>query len=169
MTKLPADMVILCAAIESQQDAGEVAHTLAINRKADGFFLERHPKMDPVITMTDGIYVVGCCQGPKDIPDTVSQASAAAAQVLALITKGKVELEANTAVVDEAVCSGCRTCNPLCPYTAITFDEEKKVSSVNEALCKGCGVCVANCPSGAITGRHFTTEEILAETEGVLA
>jgi len=168
-TQVVADMVVLCTAIETQQDAGKVAQTFSISQKADGFFLERHPKMDPIATMTDGVYVAGCCQGPKDIPDTVSQASAAAAQVLALITKGKVELEAGTAVIDEALCSGCRTCNTLCPYAAITFDEEKKVSNINEALCKGCGVCVAACPSGAISGRHFTTEQLVAELEGMLA
>ena len=164
-----ADMVILCTAIEMQQDADNVAHVFSLNRKADGFFAERHPKLEPVQTMTDGIYVVGCCQGPKDIPDTVSQASAGAAKVLATITKGKVELEANTAVIDEALCSGCRICDFLCPYSAISFDDEKKVCNVNEALCKGCGVCVAACPSGAITGRHFTTEQIIAEIAGALA
>ena len=118
--------------------------------------------------MTDGIFIAGCCQSPKDIPDTVAQASAAAARALAMISKGKVEIEAATAVIDEELCSGCRICNDLCPYSAISFDEEKKVSRVNEASCKGCGVCVAACPSGAITGRHFTTEEIMAEIEGVL-
>jgi len=169
VSQVIADMIVLCTAIETRQDAGKVAQAFSISQKADGFFLERHPKLDPVATMTEGVYVVGCCQGPKDIPDTVSQASAAAAQVLALITRGKVELEASTAVIDENLCSGCRTCNLLCPYTAITFDEEKKVSTINEALCKGCGVCVATCPSGAITGRHFTTEQLMAELEGVLA
>jgi heterodisulfide reductase subunit A len=168
-TQVIADMVVLCTAIEAQQDAEKVAHTFSISRKADGFFLERHPKLDPVATMTDGIYVVGCCQGPKDIPDTVSQASAAAGRVLALITKGKVELEASTAVINEADCSGCRTCNLLCPYNAITFDGEKRVSIINEALCKGCGSCVASCPSEAITLKHFTTEQIVAELEGMLA
>ncbi len=163
-----ADMVVLCAAIEPQQDAGKLAHTFSVNLKADGFLLERHPKLDPVATRTDGIYVAGCCQGPKDIPDTVSQASAAAAKVLAVITKGKVELEASTAVIDEDLCSGCRICNLLCPYSAISFDDEKKVSNINEALCKGCGTCVAACPSGAITHRHFTNEEVIAEIEGVL-
>jgi heterodisulfide reductase subunit A len=118
--------------------------------------------------MTDGVFIVGCCQGPKDIPDTVAQASAAAARVLAMISKGKVEIEAAIAVVDEELCSGCKTCVPLCPYSAISFNEEKKVSRINEALCKGCGTCVAACPSGAITGRHFTTEQIIAEIEGVL-
>jgi len=118
--------------------------------------------------MTDGLFVVGCCQGPKDIPDTVAQASAAAARVLAMIAKGSVQVEAITAVVDEEQCSGCKTCIALCPYGAISFDEEKGVSRINEALCKGCGTCVAACPSAAITQRHFTIEQILAEIEGVL-
>ncbi len=118
--------------------------------------------------MTDGLYVVGCCQSPKDIPDTVAQASAAAARALALISKGRVEIEAATAVVDEEHCAGCKVCIDLCPFKAISFDEEKKVSRINEAVCKGCGVCVAACPSGAITGRHFTTEQIMSEIEGVL-
>ena len=118
--------------------------------------------------MTDGTFVVGCCQGPKDIPDTVAQASAGAARVLAMISKGGVQIEAVTAVINEEQCSGCKTCIFLCPYGAISFDEEKEVSKVNEALCKGCGTCVAACPSAAITQRHFTNEQIMAEIEGVL-
>jgi len=168
VTQVFADMVILCAAIEPQQDTDEIAHIFSVSLDADGFFLEKHPKLDPVATRTDGIYVVGCCQSPKDIPDTVSQASAAAAKILAVVTKGKVELEASTAVIDEALCSGCQICYFLCPYNSISFDEEKKICNINEALCKGCGVCVAACPSGAITHRHFTSEEIMAEIEGVL-
>ncbi|MBI4286146.1 MAG: FAD-dependent oxidoreductase [Chloroflexi bacterium] len=167
--RLPVDMVILSCALEPAADAGQVARTFSISRKADGFFLEKHPKLDPVATMTDGVFVVGCCQSPKDIPDTVAQASAAAARALAMISKGKVEIEAATSLINEELCSGCRVCNALCPFSAIIFDEEKKVSRVNEAVCKGCGVCVAACPSGAITGRHFTAEQIMAEIEGVLA
>ncbi len=166
--RLPVDMVVLSCALEPRADAAQLARILTLSRKADGFFLEKHPKLDPVATTTDGIYIVGCCQSPKDIPDTVAQASAAAARVLALIAKGKVEIEAAIAVIDEARCAGCKICNDLCPYKAISFDEEKKVSRINEALCKGCGTCVAACPSGAITGRHFTSEEIMAEIEGVL-
>ncbi len=166
--RLPVDMVILSCALEPGADVEQLARTFSLGRKADGFFLEKHPKLDPVATMTDGVFVVGCCQSPKDIPDTVAQASAAAARALAMISKGKVEIEAATAVIDEELCSGCRICNDLCPYKAISFDEEKKISSVNEAVCKGCGVCVAACPSAAITGKHFTTEQIMAEIEGVL-
>ncbi len=164
----PVDMVILSVALEAQPDAEAVGRLFGVNRSADGFFLERHPKMDPVATMSDGIFVVGCCQGPKDIPDTVAQASAAAARVLSMISKGTVEIEAATAVINEEQCSGCRICALLCPFGAISFDGEKQVSQINEALCKGCGVCVAGCPSSAITGNHFTTEQIIAEIEGVL-
>ena len=166
--RVPVDMVILATALEPRADAAEVGKLLTISRSADGFFLERHPKLDPVATMTDGVFIAGCCQGPKDIPDTVAQASAAAARVLALISKGRVELEAATAVIDEEKCSGCRICNLLCPYSAISYIEDEKVSRINEALCKGCGTCVAACPSGAITHKQFTTEEITAEIEGVL-
>jgi len=166
--RVPVDMVILCTALEARSDAGNVARLFNISRSADGFFLERHPKLDPVATTTDGTFVVGCAQGPKDIPDTVAQASAAAARALAMISKGKVEIEAAIAVIDEELCSGCKICNLLCPYNAISFDEEKKVSRVNEVLCKGCGACVAACPSGVITAKHFTTDEIMAEVEGIL-
>jgi len=166
--RIPVDMVILSCALEPTADADQVARTFSLSRKADGFFLEKHPKLDPVATMTDGIFVAGCCQSPKDIPDTVAQASAAAARALAMISKGKVEIEAATSVVDEELCSGCKTCVGLCPYNAISFDEEKEVSHINDALCKGCGVCAAACPSGAITSRHFTNEQIMAEIEGLL-
>ena len=167
--RLPVDMVILSCALEPATDAGDVARMFSLSRKADGFFLERHPKLDPVATMTDGIFIAGCCQSPKDIPDTVAQASAAAARTLALASRGMVEIEGATAVVDEARCAGCRICVDLCAYKAIIFDEEKKVSRINEAVCKGCGVCVAACPGGVITGRHFTSDQIMAEIEGVLA
>ena len=167
--RVPVDMVILATALEARADASEVGKLLTISRSADGFFLERHPKLDPVATMTEGVFIAGCCQGPKDIPDTVAQASAAATRVLALISKGRVELEAATAVIDEEKCSGCRICNLLCPYSAISYIEDEKVSRINEALCKGCGTCVAACPSMAITHKQFTTEEITAEIEGVLA
>jgi heterodisulfide reductase subunit A len=166
--RLPVDMVILSNALEPRADAKEVAKLFSISRSRDGFFMEKHPKLDPVATTTDGVFVTGCCQGPKDIPDTVAQASAAAARVMAMICKGRVEIEAATAVIEEEFCSGCKTCISLCPYTAISFNDEKKVSIINEALCKGCGTCAAACPSGAITSRHFTAEQIMAQLEGVM-
>ncbi len=166
--RVPVDMVVLSIALQPRADSEEVARLFSVSRSADGFFLEKHPKLDPVATMNDGIFVVGCCQSPKDIPQTVAQASAAAARALAMISAGEIEVEAATAEVIEELCSGCKTCSDLCPFNAISFDEEKKVSSINDALCKGCGVCVAACPSGAIKGKHFTTEELMAQIEGVL-
>jgi len=166
--RVPVDMVILCVAMEPQPDVEAVARLFNISRSADGFFLEKHPKLDPVATTTDGIFVTGCCQGPKDIPDTVAQASAAAARVLALISKGEVETEAATAVIDERICAGCQICNLLCPFSAISFDEEKEVCRVNEALCKGCGACVSGCFSDAVSLNHFNNEQIVAQIEGLL-
>jgi heterodisulfide reductase subunit A len=135
----------------------------------DGFFLEKHPKLAPTATLTDGIFIAGACQGPKDIPASVAQGQGAAAQALSLIDSGSMELEPNTAFLTEELCSGCRTCVGLCPYNALAFDEERKVVALNEALCKGCGVCVAACPSGALQQHLYTDEQILEEIRGVLA
>ena len=141
------DMVILAVALEPQADANEVRRTFGISCSAEGFFLEKHPKLAPVNTANDGVLVAGACQGAKDIPDTVAQADAAAAKALALIDAGQIELEPNTAWVDEHMCSGCKTCINLCPYQAIRADEERKIAVIDQALCKGCGTCVAACPS----------------------
>jgi heterodisulfide reductase subunit A len=166
--RLPVEMVILGVGLEAQKDAKEVARIFNISTGADGFFIEKHAKLDPTATMTDGVFITGCCQGPKDIPDTVAQASAAAARVLSLISKGHVQIDPTTAFINSEACSGCRICNIICPFSAITYNEEKKVSEINEALCKGCGACVATCPSGAITHKNFTEEQIMAEIEGIL-
>jgi len=167
--RIPVDMVILSLGLEPRKDALEVAHTFSISRSRDGFFLEKHPKLAPVSTAADGIFVAGTCQGPKDIPDSVAQGGAAAANVLSLIDRKEVELEPSIAIIDENVCSGCKICLGLCPYHAITFDEEKSVAVLTAALCKGCGVCVAACPSGAIEQQNFTNSQLLAEVEAVSA
>jgi heterodisulfide reductase subunit A len=167
--EIPADMVVLCNAIEPQGDADEVRRLFGISRSPDGFFLERHPKLDPTATSTDGVFVAGCAQGPKDIPDTVAQAGAAAARMLATIAKGVVEIDPVRAEISSQYCSGCCICNALCPYGAIAYLEEKNVSEVNAALCKGCGTCVAACPAGAITGFGFSDPQVYAEMEGLLA
>jgi heterodisulfide reductase subunit A len=167
--EIPVDMVILCPAIEAQHDASDVKKIFSISQSPDKFFLERHPKLDPVSTMTDGIFIAGCAQGPKDIPDSVAQASAAAARILSLISLGEVAIDPVKAEIDALRCSGCRVCNNLCPYGAISFKEDLKVSEINEMLCKGCGTCVAACPSSVISGKGFTDQQILAEIEGLLS
>jgi heterodisulfide reductase subunit A len=128
---------------------------------ADGFFMERHPKLDPVGTMLDGIFAVGCCQSPKDISDTVAQATGAAARAIELISKGRVEMEAATAMVDEEICSACGYCEAICAYSAIEVDPKIKLAVVNEALCKGCGACTVNCPSKAIQLKNFGPKQML--------
>jgi len=170
MIRVPVDMVILLVALESRSDAEQVAKLFTINRRADGFFLERHIKLDPVATPTDGIFIAGCCESPKDIPDSVAQASAAAAKALSLIGKGRVTPEAITASVNEDICSGCGTCVTLCPYNAMQLKtkNDKQVAEVTVTQCKGCGVCGAACPSGAISMDHFKDEQLLAQIEAVM-
>ncbi len=166
--RIPVDMVVLAVGLEPHHDAQDVRRLFNISCSTEGFFLERHPKLAPVNTFTDGIFIAGGCQGPRDIPDTVAQAGAAAAEALSLISAGHVELEPNTAYIREEDCSGCKSCLPLCPYTAITFDDAKKKAVINEALCKGCGTCVAACPSGSIVQNLFEDEEIFSEIDGLL-
>jgi len=164
------DMVILSTGMESQTDASRVAQIFGISRSPDGFFLEKHPKLGPVETATDGVFLAGTCQGPKDIPDSVAQGGAAAAAALSLMDAGKVTLEPFTSYVVTEKCGGCHTCAGLCPYSAIEMvaKEEKKVAQINEVLCKGCGACAAACPAGAIFQHGFTDTQILAEIEGAL-
>ncbi len=166
--RFPVDMVVLMAALEPQQDAKEVALRCGIPCSLSGWFTERHPKLDPVATMTDGIFIAGACQGPKDIPASVSQGAAAAARVEGMISRGKVLIEPIVATIAEENCSGCRICNDLCPFGAIDFVSDLKVSRITQELCKGCGTCVAACPAQAIAGAHFSTGQILAEIEGLL-
>ena len=166
--EVPADLVVLMVGVEAQVDAKKRAHAGGISMCGNDFYIEKHPKLDPVATTTDGVYIVGGCQGPKDIPDSVSQAKAAAARVLATINQGKVFVEVTTAVVNEDQCCGCQTCVNVCPYTAISYNEEKNVSYVNEILCKGCGTCGSACPSGAIASKHFTDKQIMSQIEGLM-
>ena len=167
--RVPVDMVVLSVAIEPQPDREEVRRMLNMSCSTEGFFLEKHPKLAPVSTMTDGVFIAGTCQGPKDIPETVAQAEAAAAEAIALTSKGSILLEPNLASIEEGLCSGCQVCIPLCPYNAIELDREKMVARISDVLCKGCGVCVAACPSGAISQKMFEDDQLIQELEGVLS
>ncbi|MCL4505605.1 MAG: CoB--CoM heterodisulfide reductase iron-sulfur subunit A family protein [Chloroflexi bacterium] len=166
--RIPVDMVILSAGLEPRHDAKEVAKLFGIGCSADQWFIERHPKLDPVATMTEGVFVAGVCQGPKDIPLSVTQGAAAAARVIGLVNRKQVSLEPVRASVNAEQCSGCRICNNQCPFNAISFLVDKGVSEINPALCQGCGTCVAACPAGAITGSHYTNAQILSQIEGIL-
>jgi heterodisulfide reductase subunit A len=166
--RIPVDMVILSAALQPRHDAKEVAHLFGISCSADGWYIEKHPKLDPVATMTEGVFIAGCVTGPKDIPSTVSQGAAAAARVLGRIQQKEIALEPVRASVDQDKCSGCRICNNLCPFNAITFLEDRMVTEINPALCQGCGTCVAACPAGAISGTAFSNEQVLSQIEGLL-
>ena len=166
--RIPVDMVILSPAMEARHDSRDVTQLFKMGCDFDGFFVERHPKLDPVATMTEGIFIAGACQGPKDVPDSVAQGAAAAARVAGLINLSTVMVEPVRASVNREACSGCRICNNLCPYNAIIFHDDLEVSEVITALCQGCGTCVAACPSAAINGAHFTNDQLLSQIEGLL-
>jgi heterodisulfide reductase subunit A-like polyferredoxin len=167
--RVPVDMVILSSALMPRKDVEEVARTFSLSCAQGDFFLEKHPKLAPVEAASDGVFLAGACQGPKDIPDSVAQGAAAAACALALMDRGVVTLEPITSWIDPERCSGCQTCVASCPYSAIEFDEERKVSVVIEELCKGCGTCVATCPAGVAKQKGFADVQIYSELEGILA
>ncbi|MBA7517059.1 Ion-translocating oxidoreductase complex subunit B [subsurface metagenome] len=165
--EIEADLVVMANAIEARKDADELAKLLKISRSADGFFLEAHPKLRPLDTFTDGIFIAGCCQSPKDIPDSVAQAVGAAIRASIPLMRGEVEIEPLVAIINEDVCVGCRTCEEICPFGALSL--EAGVMRVNEVICKGCGSCGSACPSGAISMVHFKDEQIFAQMDSLLS
>jgi len=167
--EVEADMVVLATGLTPQKDYRNISRALNLATDKYGFFIELHPKLGPAETSLSGIYLAGGAQGPKDIPESVAQGGAAAAEALTLFSVGQVEIEPTVARLNERLCTGCKTCVGLCAYTAISFDEQKKLAVINDALCQGCGTCAATCPVAAIGVRHYTPDQIYAQIEGILA
>jgi heterodisulfide reductase subunit A len=167
--EVEADLVVLAAGAEAAVGASALAEKLRISYDRFGFFIESHPKLRPVETNTAGIYLAGACQGPKDIPASVGQGSAAAAKVLGLLSKEKLESDPQISRVDVKRCVGCGKCIRTCPFTAIKEIQlrgEPK-AEVIETVCQGCGLCTSTCPQGAIQLSHFTDNQILAEVNAL--
>ena len=175
---IDADMVVLAAAIEPDKSARSIATMLTASMDTNDFFTEAHPKLRPVESPTAGVCRSGTCQGPKDIPETVAQASAAAAKVIGLLCKDSLTCNPCTAQPDEMMCNGCSSCEKVCPYGAITYiDKEfrgpnrttliRRVAQVNPAVCQGCGACTVACPSGAMDLKGFSNKQIMAEVDAI--
>lgn len=175
---IEADMVVLATAIEPDESARSIATMLTASMDTNDFFTEAHPKLRPVESPTAGIFLSGVCQGPKDIPETVSQASAAASKVIGLLVKDKLTCNPCVAESNEMMCNGCSACEKVCPYGAITYSDKefrtpyrttimRRVASVNPAVCQGCGACTVACPSGAMDLKGFSTRQIMAEVDAI--
>jgi heterodisulfide reductase subunit A len=165
--KINVDMAILSVGLESRKDSEVVQRLLTLSRNQDGFFLEAHPKLRPVDAPTAGVFFAGCAESPKDIKDSVTQASAAAARAGILMAKGKVTVEAITPITFPEKCQACGLCVKVCPYNAISLNKELKRVDIIEAACGGCGTCAAECPFGALTQSHFTDKQIIAQVDAL--
>lgn len=164
-----ADLVVLAVGMEPRKSTNEVAALLRLSNSADGFLAEAHPKLRPVDTAVAGVFVAGCCQGPKDIPDSIVQGRAAASTALVPLMRGRVNVEAATAFIDPEACAGCRVCEAQCVYGALKMHSVLGTMMVNAVLCQGCGACAAACPSDAINLHHFTFEQTMAQVDALLA
>jgi len=175
--KIDADLVVLAAAIEPDKSARPLATMLTASMDTNDFFTEAHPKLRPVESPTAGVFLSGVCQGPKDIPETVSQAGAAAAKVIGLLAKDRLVSNPCVANSNELLCNGCSTCEKVCPFGAIEYiDKEvndhgkrevRRIALVNEAVCQGCGACTVACPSGAMDLKGFSNRQIMAEVDAI--
>ncbi|UYP45745.1 H(2):CoB-CoM heterodisulfide,ferredoxin reductase subunit A [Candidatus Lokiarchaeum ossiferum] len=165
--EIEVDMLILSTAIEARKDASDVGRKFGVQLTDDGMFMEAHPKLFPVDSLSQGVFIGGTCQAPRDIPDAVAQAKAAASSADNFMAAGEVEIEPYYAEVRSEICSGCRSCLSVCSFDAISFDEEKNVSVIDTLRCKGCGVCMITCPSSAIDQNHFTKTQVLSELESL--
>jgi len=166
--EIKTDLVVLVPALVPRSNTAELARLLRLTLSGDGFFLEAHPKLRPVDTFVNGIFIAGCCQGPKDIQDTVSQASGAASRAATILSKKELEIDPLIAAVDEEACTGCGICVEVCPYEARTLNEKTKIAEVNEALCAGCGGCIAACPSNASIHKNFTKKQIMGMVDEIM-
>ncbi len=175
---IPSDLVVLAAAIEPNPSVRNIATMVTASIDTNNFLTEAHAKLRPVESPTAGIFLSGVCQGPKDIPETVSQASACAAKVIGLLAKDKLKCNACVSHSDEMLCTGCSVCANVCPYGAITYvdkefrlgggkTEVRRVATVNEAVCQGCGACTVACPSGAMDLKGFSNKQIMAEVDAI--
>jgi heterodisulfide reductase subunit A len=158
--ELKVDLLVLATGLEPRRDSDKITRLFNVQRSSDGFIMEAHPKLRPVDTLTEGIFIAGTVQGPKDIPDTVSQAKAAAAGAATIMQQGYIEIEPYFSYVLDNKCAGCKSCVSLCPFNAITFNKWKKVAEINKVLCKGCGTCSSACPSSAIVQNHFANDQL---------
>jgi heterodisulfide reductase subunit A len=173
--EIAADMVVLAAAMKPQPDAKDLARKLGISTDEYNWFSEAHPKLKPVEVLTAGVYLAGVCQYPKDIPDSVAQASGAASKVIGLFSKPNLESEPTVAEVNDTTCAGCLLCKEICPFSAIESkvltdragNPVKTVASVNEGLCHGCGTCVAGCRSASVQLKGFKDDQLLAEVDAL--
>jgi heterodisulfide reductase subunit A len=163
------DLVILSVGIIPRRDSDVIQRLMTLSKTSDGFFMEAHPKLRPVDAPTPGIFMAGCAEGPKDIKDSVTQASAAAARANILMAKGKVKVEAITSKIDPETCTACGLCAKVCPYHAVDFDKKAKTVKVIEASCAGCGTCSAECKFDAITMNHFDDQQLMAQVDAVTA
>ena len=165
--EVEADLVVLAVGMVARADTEAVAGLLKLARSADGFFLEAHPKLRPVDTAVAGVFLAGCCQGPKDITESIAQARAASSAAMSLLMRGKVTVEAATSFVDEQLCAGCGQCAQVCSFSALSLHPVRGVMIANPVLCQGCGSCAVTCPSGAIDVHHFTMGQFLAQIEAL--
>jgi len=163
------DMLVLALGLKPSKSTRKLQEMLGLQLTPDGFFLEAHPKLQPVDAATRGVFFAGCAEAPKDIKESVTQASAAAARAIRLMHKGEISSEPITSEVIEEQCKSCGKCAEVCPYNAITVDVKKKTPAVvNTASCAGCGTCAAECPFGAITMSHFTDDQITVQIDALL-
>ena len=170
-------MVVLAAAIEPEKSVRKLATMLTASIDTNNFLTEAHPKLRPVESPTAGVFLSGVCQGPKDIPETVAQAGAAAVKAIGLLAKDKLLTNPCTAQCNTLLCNGCSTCENVCPYGAISYDDQevndhgkretRRVASVNNALCQGCGACTVACPSGAMDLQGFSNRQLIAEVDAI--